>query len=187
MSLKHKFFSILASAAVVGSVAVAISAQDPAPASSDNTPKAQKLERKGGFGRHGGFGRGMHRRGFRGMRGLMGIELTDAQKTQLKQIHEANRPDQGTLAELKAIREAKQAGTLTEDQKARVKALHAERRAKAESVHQQVLAILTPEQRQQIEDRKAEMRKRREEFRQRREQNRKPAASAPTKDPSVIQ
>jgi len=43
-------------------------------------------------------------------------------------------------------------------------------RAKQESVKAQILAILTPEQRQQLETQKAEREKRREEFRQQREQ-----------------
>ena len=180
MSLKHKFISVFASALVVGATAVVASAQDQAPAVKDGSPKAEKLERKGGFGRHGGFGRGMRGGDFRGARGLMGIQLTEAQKAQIKQIHDANRPDQATMDELKAIREARRAGTLTEDQKARAKALRDQMRTRAESVHQQVLALLTPEQLQQIETRKAEMQKRREERRQLREQRRRQAAPPAT-------
>jgi periplasmic protein CpxP/Spy len=179
MSLKHTFISVFASALLIGSVAVVVSAQDHAPAVKDGTTKAEKHDRKG-FGRHGGFGKGMRGDGFRGMRGLMGIELTEAQKTQIKQIHEANRPDQATLDELKAIHEARTAGTLTEDQKARAKVLRDQMRTKGDSVHQQVLAVLTPEQRQQIETRKAEMQKRREERRQLREQKRQQATPPAT-------
>ena len=47
--------------------------------------------------------------------------------------------------------------------------------ANRQAVHAQLLAILTPEQRQQLETRKAEMEKRREEFRQRRQQGQTPA------------
>jgi periplasmic protein CpxP/Spy len=176
MSLKHKFISAFASALLIGSAALAASAQDQAPVMKDGTTKAEKHDRKG-FGRHGGFGKGMHGGG---MRGLKGLELTDAQKAQIKQIHEANRPDQATMDELKAIHEARQAGTLTEDQRARAKALRDQMRAKGDSVHQQVLAVLTPEQRQQIETRKAEMQKRREERRQLREQKRQQAAPPAT-------
>lgn len=175
MSLKYKFISAAASLLVVGSAAFVASAQDQTPAVKDAAPKAEKMQRKG-FGRHGGFGKGMGSgKHFGGMRGLMGIELTDAQKAQIKQIHEANRPDQASLDELKAIREARRTGTLTEDQKAKVKAIRDQQRAKAESARQQVLAILTPEQRQQIETRKAEMKKRMEERRQLREQRRQQA------------
>ena len=44
------------------------------------------------------------------------------------------------------------------------------RKAKREQVHQQILAVLTPEQKTQLEARKAEMQKRREEFRQKRQE-----------------
>lgn len=177
MSLRNKIISVFASAMVLGSAAVAVSAQDQAPAVKDDAAKSEKLERKGFRERRGGgFGKGMHG----GMRGLMGIELSDAQKTQIKQIYDANRPDQATMDELKAIHDARRAGTITEDQKARAKTLRGEMRSKGESVHQQVLAVLTPEQIQQIETRKAEMQKRREERRQLREQKRQTLPPATT-------
>ena len=170
MSLKSKFISVFASAMVLGSVAIVASAQTDAPAAKDGTEKAGKLDRKG-FGRHGGFGKGMRGGDRAGLRGLRGIELTEAQKAQIKQIHEANRPDPALFEELKAIREARRSGgTITEDQKARMRTLRDQMRAKSESVRQQVLAVLTPEQRQQLETRKAEMQKRREEKRQQRRQ-----------------
>lgn len=185
MSLKSKFVSVFASGLVLGSFAIVASAQSSdsttPPAAKMGTEKAAGHEGRG-FRRHGGFGKGMRGGdGFRGMRGLMGVELTDAQKTQIKQIHEANRPDQATMDELKAIHEARRSGTeLTDDQKARVKTLRDQMRTRAESVNQQVLAILTPEQRQQIETRKAEMEKRREEHRQMREQKRQALPPATT-------
>ena len=169
MSLKSKFVSVFASAMVLGSVAVVASAQTEAPAVKDGTEKAGKLDRKG-FGRHGGFGKGM-RGGDRA--GLRGIELTEAQKAQIKQIHEANRPDASVMEEMKAIRETRRSGgTITEDQKVRIQALRDQMQAKRASVHQQVLAVLTPEQRQQLERRKAEMQKKREEMRQLRQERR---------------
>ena len=106
-----------------------------------------------------------------GMGFLRGIELTDAQKEQIRTIHEANKPDQATLDQMKAIREARHnGGTITEEQKAQLKQLRQAQRAKMDSVHQQILAILTPEQKAQLEQRKAEMQKRREEFRQKRQE-----------------
>ena len=163
MSLKTKLISVFVSAAAIGAFAVAASAQD---APSANPPvRAEKMERKGS-GHRGGH------EGFRGMRGFMGVELTEAQKAQIKQIHEANRPDPATMEELKAIHEARRSGTITEDQKARVQALRDQMRTKHESVRQQVLAVLTPEQRQQMETRKAEMQKRMEERRQMRQRTR---------------
>lgn len=168
MSLKFKFISVFASALLLGSFVVAASAQETPQPSKDSVEKSGKLERKE-FGRRGPGG-GRH-----AMRGLMGIDLTEAQKAQIKQIHEANRPDPAVMEEMKAIHEARRnGGTLTEDQKNRVKALRAQARTKAESTHQQVLAILTPEQRQQLETRKAEMRQKMEERRQQMQERRKP-------------
>lgn len=181
MSLKSKFVSVFASAMVLGSVAVVASAQTEAPAVKDGTEKAGKLGRKG-FGRHGGFGKGMRGGDRAGLRGLRGIELTEAQKAQIKQIHEANRPDPALFEELRTIREARRSGgTITDDQKARMRTLRGQMQAKRASVHQQVLAVLTPEQRQQLETRKAEMQKKREEMRelrQERRQQRRQAAPA---------
>ncbi len=186
MSLKQKFVSVFASAMVLGSVAIVASAQDQAPAVKDGATKAEKHHRKGFGGRRGGFGKGMRGGdGFGGMRGLMGVELSDAQKAQIKQIHEANRPDQASMDELKAIHEARRAGTLTDDQKARAQALREQMRTRAESVHQQVLAVLTPEQRQQIETRKAERQKRMEERRQLRQQKRQQATPPATKSTDI--
>lgn len=166
MSFKLKLITALASAVAVGSFAIATSAQETPQPSKDATEKGERHDRKG-FGRRGPGKMGPGR-GFPGMRGFFGIELTEAQKTQIKQIHEANKPDGAVFEEMKAIGEARRNGTLTEDQKARAKVLREQARTKGESVHQQILAVLTPEQRRQIETRKAEMKKRMEERRQQR-------------------
>lgn len=167
MSLKFKFISVFASALLLGSFASSTLAQDTAPMPKEGVEKSGKHGGKG-FGRRGPGG-GRH-----AMRGLMGIELTEAQKAQIKQIHEANRPDPAVMEEMKAIHEARRnGGTLTEDQKARGKAIREQARTKAESAHQQVLAILTPEQRQQLETRTAEMRQKMEERRRQMHERRK--------------
>jgi Spy/CpxP family protein refolding chaperone len=121
--------------------------------------------------RHDGMGRG--ERGMRGDRRgpggpgfeLRGLNLTDAQKEQIKQIYEANKPSQALMDEMRTLHEAHRAGTLTVDQQARMKALRDEGRQKAESVHAQVLAVLTAEQKAQLEQRRQEMRQRMEERR----------------------
>ena len=101
---------------------------------------------------------------------LRGIELTDDQKAQIKAIHEANKPNPTDFEALKAIRETrKSGGTITEEQKAQLKQFREARKAKREQVHQQILAVLTPEQKTQLETRKAEMQKRREERKQNRQ------------------
>ncbi len=177
MSLKYKFISLFASAMVLGSFAVSAYAQETTSPEKNSVERAGKHDRKG-FGR-----RGPHGKGPGGMRGLAGIELTEAQKVQIKQIHEANRPDPATMEEMKAIHEAKRAGTITDAQKARAEELRDQARTKGESVHQQVLAILTPEQRQQLETRKAEMRKKMEERRQQMRERRKEGKPQTTTTP----
>jgi Spy/CpxP family protein refolding chaperone len=97
----------------------------------------------------------------------MGVELTEAQQAQIKQIHEANKPDALAMEELKAIHEAQRAGYDHRRPKGpRQGPSRTDAVTRGESVHQQVLAVLTPEQRQQIEARKAERQKQMEERRQ---------------------
>lgn len=171
MAIRSKIFSSLTLVFAIGAFSVFATAQEATPAPQDGQ-KVEKGDRK--FGMRGGkFGRRgmMGRHGGRGMGMLRGIELTEAQKAQIKAIHEANKPAAGEFDGLKAIREARKSGaTITEEQKAQLKEFRQARKAKMEQVHQQVLAILTPEQKAQLETRKAEMQKRREEFRQNRKE-----------------
>jgi Spy/CpxP family protein refolding chaperone len=108
-----------------------------------------------------------------GMGMFRGIELTEAQKGQLKAIHEANKPSGENKALFDSIRETRKAGgTVTDDQKAQLKQLRADRKAKMQGIHEQMLAILTPGQKTQLETRKAEMQQKREQFRQKRQEMR---------------
>lgn len=158
-------------------VTAAVSAQDAVKgAPKDGVEKHEKMHherrgmRGGKFGRHGGFP------------GLRGIELTDAQKEQIRLIHESNKPDGKFMEEMKGIREARKAGTeITPEQKARLKAISEESRAKRESVRQQVLAILTPEQLQKLETLKTE---REQKMKERMEQRKQRMELRKTKTPA---
>jgi Spy/CpxP family protein refolding chaperone len=174
MSLIKKLSSISALAVAFVVFGGYAAAQDTAAPSQDGVQKTEKQYKRGmKAGKRGGM-RGMHRGGF----GLHGIELTDAQKEQIKAIRMANKPSEAEMAEMKSIREARKAGgELTADQKAKMQAFRDARKAKMETVHAQILAILTPDQRTQLEAKKAEMQQRREEFRQKR-QERKAAREA---------
>jgi len=182
MSLK-RIFSLLT---VVLSVAVVGFAQDAKPEAA--TPeKAEKRMMKGmkrdGM-KHGGRGHFGSRRG--GMQGLRGIELSDAQKGQIKAIQESNKPDAAIMAEMKAIHDARRAGTeLTQDQKDRVKVIRSQQRAKGDSVRQQIENILTADQKTQLEQRKLEMKQKREQFREKREGFRKNRTVKPSVAPTV--
>lgn len=169
MSLKSKLFSFLTMIFAVTAFSAAAIAQETPTTSKEGETKVEKTERKG-FGKRGE--RGMHGGKFGkhgGMRGFHGIELTDAQKEQIRAIREAKRPDPALIDEIKTIMQAKRAGTITPEQQERARVLRAQAREKGELVRSQIEAVFTPEQRQQIEQKKQEMRQRWEERRQQRQ------------------
>ncbi len=147
-----------------------VAAQD---SSTDKqTDKAQK-ERK--FNRGDGFGkerRGGRRGGF-GMRGLHGLDLTDAQKEQIRGIMETARTANEPLRqEMRTIMQKRRNGEeLTEADRARLGELKTQMKQTMEQNRNTILGLLTPEQRQKLETMKQEKQKRREEFRQRRQEN----------------
>ncbi len=171
MSLKNKFFSVLTLAFAVFGFATFVSAQDTTKTDSDTTQKQEKREWR--RGKRDGMGEGFRggKRGGGMMRGFRELNLTDAQKTQIKTIMDANRPDQATMEEMKTLHDAKRNGTLTADQQERFKTLRQQSREKGELVHQQILAVLTPEQLQQFQQKQQEMKQKWEERKQMRQQN----------------
>ena len=180
MALRKKLFTGMVALVAAGVFASAGAAQTTEEKSVDSTKKHE--------------GRGMrHRDGFRkgegrgfgyGIRGLRGIQLTDEQKTAIKAVHDANQPDAAVREEMRTIMQARRAGTITAEQTERAKQLHADARQKREMIELQIQNILTPEQRQQIETSKAEMKKRREERRQQRELRRTQQKTETTEKPA---
>ena len=180
MSLKNKLFSILTIAVATVAFSVFTFAQDDK--TTTTTPNAvEKPGREFGKregGEHRGFG---ERRGGPGEMGMLhGINLTDAQKTQIHSILEANKPDQASMEEVHTLAKAKRDGTITADQQARLKTLREQSFEKGKSIHEQIEAVLTPEQKAQIEQRKQEMKQRFEN----RKEHQKPAP-ATTDKPKV--
>jgi periplasmic protein CpxP/Spy len=126
--------------------------------------------RRGGkFGRHGG--RNMFR----------GVELTDAQKASLKQLRQASRErTQPVREQLRArrqeLRQAQSGGTFNEALAAQKltesAALKARLMAERFRLHQESLAVLTPEQKTQLEQR-------RQQFEQRRQQRKATRGAQP--------
>ena len=157
MSLRTKFF---AGVFAVSAFAVAGYAQDN---KAETKTGDAKIERKRDHAGRGMFGGGFGRLG-RG--GFFGIELTDAQKAEIHKILEANKPDRAALQEVRTLMKAKFEGTITADQQSRIDALRAELKEKAKSVHAQLEAVLTPEQKAQLEQRKQEMKGKMQEFNQ---------------------
>ena len=175
MSSKNKLFSVLAVAISLAVFSVVSFAQDTTAPAKDKVEKPFKGDH-GVMGHRGGHGRGGDR-----MHGLRGIDLTDAQKAQIKTIREANKPDEAITAELRTIHESKKTGaTITPEQKERIKVIREQFAAKAKAAHEQILAILTPEQKAKIETQKGEMRQRLEQRKLNRKDRPSPADNPKT-------
>lgn len=173
MSLKNKLFSIAASGIAVAAFAGFAAAQQDststAPQTDANTQQTRKHDGFRGRGGKDGFGKGMRHGGMMGE--FRDLNLTDAQKQQIHSIMEANRPDQNSFGEMKTLMDAKRSGTLTAEQEERFNTLRQEKRAKGKQTHEQMMAVLTDEQRTQFAQKHQEMKEKRKEMRQRREPN----------------
>jgi len=138
-------------------------AQTPAP--QDGTTNNDALH-----GRHGKMGRmGKHRRGgghHMGF-GLRRLNLSDVQRGQLRDIEA--RYSQNSRAQREEMRQLfelrRQGTTLTPEQQTRAQQLRTELRANGEQMHNEILALLTPEQREQLKQMREERKARREERR----------------------
>jgi Spy/CpxP family protein refolding chaperone len=149
--------------------------------------RERKMNRFGGEGKRGRGGkhgmRGM--RGDRGMRGLMRslsrLDLTETQKSQVKTILETQRTGgQPLREEARSLMMKRRDGTITEGEKTRLDEIRTEMKNSAELTKNSVLALLTPEQTQKLEQMKAERRQRMEERRQRWQQRRQEKPVKPT-------
>lgn len=164
MSLKNKLFSIFTLAFAFAAFGTFASAQERTETPNNNVEKQRKYERRG-KGMRGG------KRGGSMVRGLNRLNLTDAQRQQIKTLVEAEKATTQTQREeMRALFMKKRGGeALTEAEQARATELKQQLKASAEQTRNSVLAILTAEQRQQLEQMKEEMKKRREERRQNRQ------------------
>jgi len=170
MSLRVRFLSLLAVSAAFAVLTVSASAQDSAQKPAPDGTVAGPTKDGRGFGmRRGNEGfRGDRARGM--MPELRGINLTDTQREQIRSIHQSNKPDEAFMQEMRTLMDAKRSNSLTPEQQARIKELHNQGRQRGEAVRNQILAVLTPEQLQQVEQNRQEMKKRFEERRQMRDQ-----------------
>ena len=130
--------------------------------------------RRGEFGRRGGRGEFGGRFGGRMFRG---VELSDTQKASLKQIREGFAERTKTLREqLRAkhreLRQAESGTTFNEALAAQklseLAPIQAKLMAEEFKLRQDSLAVLTPEQKTQLEQRRAEFKAKREQFKARR-------------------
>ena len=169
MSFKQKFISAVTFVFAIAAFTTFVSAQD-TNIQQDSTTRQEKREHK--FGKEGK--RGGHRGGMM-MRGFRELNLTDAQKEQIKSLMETNRAaHQGTHEEMRGLMMKKRDGVITAEEQARFDQLKAQMKATAEQTHNSILAILTPEQRTQLEQQKAQMKQRHEERRKLRQNQPQP-------------
>ena len=120
-------------------------------------------------------GRGGKGHGMRGMRGggfFRGLNLTDDQKAKMKQIRESYAESNKSLREqLRAkrqeLRQASEGGTFNEalatQKLTEIAPLEAKLMAARANLHQQMLSVLTAEQKAQLEQSRAQFKQRREQ------------------------
>src|ERR1051325_6044359 len=123
------------------------------PAVLAQTTGDTKTGHHGHFGRHGG-------RGDFAMMGFHQLDLTDAQKAQLKQIHENSRQTLAPVVEQirakrQEIRQASEGGTVNEalvaQKLAEIAPLEAKLIAERARVHQESLNVLTADQKAKLD------------------------------------
>ena len=183
MSFRSRSFSLITLAIAVAALSTFTFAQDSKPVTP--APDKEKTERsfhhgdhKGEWGNKAGRHEGM--RGMGMMRMMHDLNLTEAQKTQIHSILEANKPDKANFEAMRPLMEAKRNGTITADQQAQLDQFRTASREKMRGVHEQIMNVLTAEQKAQLEAKKAEMKARREEFREKREQWKQQKQAAPS-------
>jgi protein CpxP len=168
----NKRFKTVAIAAI-SSIALAgsiVFAQTTTPDQSNQ--QGTRTERRGG-GKHRGHGfGGMHRGG--GF--FKQLNLTEDQKTKMKQIREnfaaQNKPLREQLrAKRQELRQASEGGTFNEalatQKLTEMASLQAKLMGERNKLHQEMLSVLTAEQKAQLEQSKAQFKARRGERRQR--------------------
>ncbi len=173
MSLKQKFISTATLAIALGAFGTFASAQE-TPATDTLNPKAERMERGGrGYGRDRGMRGGKHGGGDRMMMHSLGkLNLTESQKTQIKTVFENNRTqNQPQMEEFRGLAMKKRDGIITADEQIRLKELKSQMKASNAQMQDSILAILTPEQRPQLEAMKEEKREQMKERRQNRRNN----------------
>ena len=163
--MRRYIFRLIKCAGVLALAASAVFAQNP-PAETQSRGEGPRR-----IGRPGRERRPARQR--EGRLGLDRLNLSDAQREQLRQIESRYAASfRAKREELHTIRQSRrQAGTaLTAEQEARARRLREELRADSERMRTEMRGVLTEEQRTQLRSVRDEMRERREEFRERRQE-----------------
>lgn len=172
MSLKRKFFSVITLAFAVVAFSSFVSAQD-AGQTNDRSMKEGKSGKRG-------MNKGMRGGGSNIMRDLRGIELTEAQKTQIKSMMETQRSIfEPQREEMRNLMMKRRDGSLTEADQARLSEMRNQMKASSEQMKISVMALLTAEQTAKLNQLKLEreerMQERRQKWQEKRQQRDNPA------------
>jgi periplasmic protein CpxP/Spy len=162
MSLRNKLTGASLTLGLIFTFSAVSFAQQPVP--QDNG----QPQREGRMGRRRPEGPG--KRGHGGVLRLMGqLNLTDAQQQQLRAIQERFETSTKTQREeLRKLDESNQGGVPSADTQARFQALRAEMNKAMKATREEMLTVLTPDQRTQFEQLVKERKARHEEMRGRR-------------------
>ncbi len=174
MSFKRKLISAAATSALaVVAFTTFVSAQDKNTNKDDSIQNQEMRERGGrGFGKRGGkkMRGGKHGGDKMMLRSLGQLNLSDAQREQIRGISETFKTSTQTQREeLRSLGMKKRDGIITADEQARFKEIRTQLKASGKQMHNSVLAVLTSEQRAQLEQMKEEMKQRKMERRQNRQ------------------
>ncbi len=154
-----KKFAIASISAIALAASIAV-----AQTATTNQGTQQPMERHGGHGGHKGWG-GMREGGF-----FKQLNLTEDQKAKIKQIRETfaqtNKPLRDQVhAKRQELRQASEGGTFNEalatQKLTEIAPLEAKLMASEHNLHQEMLSVLTAEQKAQLEQSRAQFKTRR--------------------------
>jgi protein CpxP len=161
-----KFKTIILSSFAVIALSSISFAQEVKPTETQDTVKKERGFGKRGEGKFGGK-RGGHRGKEMAMRGLHKLNLTDAQKEQFKGLKERNKSQFAPQREeMKQLASKKRNGLITAEEENRFKELKGQMQENRKKMHDEMMTILTPEQKTQLEQMKTEMRGKMQERRE---------------------
>jgi Spy/CpxP family protein refolding chaperone len=151
MSFRNKLMAAAMTAALMSALGINTFAQDPQGPITERGSRPDRIGRQ-----RDREGREKLRGRERGkMRFMRELNLTDAQKQQLRAAGQRNREaTKSQREELRQLAEKRQQGTWTAAEEARARALREEIRSSMQGIHSDMLATLTPEQKARLEQMK---------------------------------